>query len=239
MRRVAHPPLTPMATLRWSIVRPILDDLAPRQVLEIGCGQGSVGARIAARSGYVGVEPDVQSCGVARARIEPLGGVVVDEVPAERRYDVVCAFEVLEHLEDDGAAIADWLRRLRPGGSIVISVPAWPHRFGAMDSYVGHVRRYLPEELDELLRHGGCGTVRHTLYGWPLGFLLEATRNGIARKRGVRRQESMAGRSAASGRVLQPNPITGLGVRLGVAPFAALQRARPTSGTGLVCVGTL
>lgn len=235
-----RPPLTPMGTLRWSVVRQLIDEIRPATVLEIGCGQGSFGARLAERSEYVGCEPDTESYAVARGRIEPLGGVVLhgtSDLVSDRTFDLVCAFEVLEHLEDDTSALMSWASHLCPGGTLLVSVPAWPDRFGAMDELVGHYRRYTPEQLDGLLLKAGCAEVRHVLYGWPLGFALEAARNRIAQRRGDARASSMAARSATSGRLLQPKRLAGTAVRAATAPFTVVQRLRPTVGTGLVALG--
>jgi SAM-dependent methyltransferase len=236
----AAPPLSPMATLRWSVVRRILDELRPSRVLEIGCGQGGFAARLATRYQYVGVEPDEQSYKVARDRIEPIGGQVLhgtsNLVRADDRFDLVCAFEVIEHLEDDVGALVDWSSRVAPGGAILVSVPAWPVRYGPMDKLVGHYRRYTPEQLDEVLLKTGATDVRHFLYGWPLGYVLEAVRNGIAQRRGTASEDSMHARSATSGRLLQPKRAAGAVVRAGVAPFTVLQRLRRTTGTGAVGV---
>jgi SAM-dependent methyltransferase len=236
----AAPPLSPMATLRWSVVRGILKQLQPRRVLEIGCGQGGFGARLATRYEYVGVEPDEQSSTVARDRIEPVGGQVLygtsDLIPEDDRFDLVCAFEVIAHLEDDADALVDWSSRVAPGGAILVSVPAWPVRYGPMDKLVGHYRRYTPEQLDEVLRKTGATDVWHVLYGWPLGYLLEAVRNRIAQRRGTASEDSMQARSATSGRLLQPKRAAGAVVGTGVAPFTVVQRLRPTTGTGAVGV---
>jgi SAM-dependent methyltransferase len=236
------PPLPPAATLRWSVVRPVLEQLAPRRVLEIGCGQGAFGARISALTSYTGVEPDDRSFAIAEQRIAPTGGHVVhgglDKVDPEARFDVVCAFEVLEHIEDDLGALSSWAARLDPGGTIILSVPAWPDRFGSWDAQVGHYRRYRPEALDGLLKDVGCNSVRHTLYGWPLGFATEAVRNWIVKRRDVTSAGSMADRTAESGRSLQPQgAASGLALRIGTAPFIALQRLRPAAGVGMVGIG--
>lgn len=233
-----------MASLRWAVVKPLLKQLGPTSIFEVGCGQGSFGSRMAELAKYTGVEPDEQSYLVARERIEPFGGTVIhgtsDLVPPNRQFDLVCAFEVLEHIENDTDSLRDWMTRVRPGGSVVVSVPAWPDRFTAMDEMVGHYRRYRPEDIDRVLTEAGCVDVRHYLYGWPLGYALESVRVRIATRRGVTSEDGgMAARSATSGRLFQPKKAAGAAVRVGTAPFAALQKTRPQTGTGLIAVGRL
>ena len=171
----------PRAWLRYDVVERVLAGLRPRTVLELGCGQGSMGARLARRAEYVGVEPDPTSFALARTRVGAAGGAVVQgdhtAVPAGSSYDLVCAFEVLEHMRDDAAVLAEWTRFVRPGGHLMLSVPAFQRRFGPMDERVGHYRRYGPEELAARLVERRAERPRVTVYGWPLGYLLEAVRN--------------------------------------------------------------
>lgn len=231
-----------MASLRWSVVRPQVRSAAPSQILEIGCGQGSFGARLARFAPYTGLEPDRASFLVARDRVHAAGARVLnatcEAVAPEGQFDLLCAFEVLEHLEDDLGSLRDWLRRLCPGGTLLVSVPAWPERYTVTDELVGHYRRYAPDELASLLVRAGCRPPRVMLYGWPLGYALEAVRTRIARHRGVSTEESMEARSQTSGRFLQPRRAAGALVRGATAPFAQLQRLRPGTGTGLIAVAT-
>jgi SAM-dependent methyltransferase len=240
--RDTYPPLTMSGWLRWDLVERVLDDLAPRSILEIGCGQGAAGARMAARSSsYVGVEPDAESAAIAEARIGTRGGTVLvgddTAVPEDATYDVVCAFEVLEHLEDDAAALVLWQRLVRPGGHLVLSVPAWQERFGPSDELVGHFRRYDENALRALLERTGFTDVQLHLYGWPLGYALESVRNRLARRR-LATAGSMRERSAMSGRFRQPKDesATGPAIRAAIWPFRQVQRLVPRRGVGLVAV---
>ena len=240
------PPLAPRAWLRWDLVNRLVTELQPATVLEIGCGQGSMGARLARRADYLAVEPDPVSYVVAEARVAASGGTVLPAdhtgVPSGRRYDLVCAFEVLEHLADDAAALADWATLVTPGGHLMISVPAFGHRFGPMDTRVGHYRRYDPGELAERLVEAGLVAPRVQVYGWPLGYALELVRNRMDA-----RHLAAAGageptpeeRTAASGRHQQPGggPV-GRAIEVATLPFRYLQRLAPTRGTGLVAVAT-
>jgi cyclopropane fatty-acyl-phospholipid synthase-like methyltransferase len=103
------PPLAIRAWLRYDVVKRVIDRLKPDTALEIGCGQGAFGARLADEVQYLGVEPDKNSYQVACGRIEPRGGRVLngihEVVPADTTYDLVCAFEVLEHIDDDKGAL--------------------------------------------------------------------------------------------------------------------------------------
>jgi SAM-dependent methyltransferase len=227
------PPLTPMARLRYDRIRTLLPRDA-RSVLEVGCGEGGVGFRLAERYDYVGVEPDPESCAVARSRITS-GHVHCGDISAVagERFDVVCAFEVLEHIDDDRAAVTEWCQHLNPGGHLVLSVPAHPHRFGASDEAVGHHRRYEVGGLRGLLQEAGLTDVHVLLYGVPLGYALESVRNRVLARRTT--DTSREQRTAASGRLLQPrNNVVAATVAAGVAPFALVQRAFPNHGVGIV-----
>jgi SAM-dependent methyltransferase len=149
---------------------------------------------------------------------------------------MVCAFEVLEHLEDDAKALATWASLLQPGGWLLVSVPAHQDRFGPWDDLVGHFRRYDPAAMTALLVQAGFGQIDIRLYGFPLGYLTEPARNVVAKRRlGSRADDSLAARTASSGRQLQPSSaLLGGAIRLGTLPFRLMQRAFPRTGTGMV-----
>ena len=203
-------PLTPNAWLRYELIK----DMFPpgiSDVLEIGCGQGALGTRLAQRFNYLGVEPDQVSWAIASKRIRAAGGRgEVRNIPVQdlgdERFDLVCAFEVLEHIEDDAAAVKEWSSRLRAPGWLLLSVPAHQDRYGPVDELVGHYRRYDPAAMTALLAGCGFTGIQVRQYGFPLGHLLEAGRNLIARRRlASAAATSVAERTAGSGRLLQPS----------------------------------
>jgi SAM-dependent methyltransferase len=209
--------------------------------LEIGCGRGAFGVRLAQFYEYLGIEPDAASFAVAQQRIRAAGRGEVRNISSGamdgQQFDLVCAFEVLEHIRDDRAALADWLHLVRPGGWLLLSVPAGPGRLGSWDALVGHFRRYDRQGLASLLAEAGSSHIQTRLYGFPLGYPLESARNVMARRRLAGADQSAAARTAASGRQLQPSGgVAGLLSHCATVPFRLIERAVPSAGTGLVAL---
>ena len=148
-------------------------------------GQGALGFRLAERYRYVGLELDEQALAVARSRFERADARPRRPRRAARpedRFDLIVATEVLEHYEDDVAALRLWRERLVAGGALLLSVPAFPERFGPWDVKAGHFRRYEREGLAATLRAAGFEPVAIRTYGFPLGNLLEAARDAVAKR---------------------------------------------------------
>lgn len=237
------PPLTPNAWLRHDYIIEAFDSAAPHSVLEFGTGQGAMGSRLAARcQTYVGIEPDEQSRAVAQRR---LGGVGRGEILASvaqlsrgAKFDAVCAFEVLEHIEDDAVTLAEWRRHLNDDGWLILSVPAWQRQFGQGDITAGHFRRYDPEMLRRVVEQSGFRVHSLEVYGFPLGYVLQTVRNMIAwrRNRQLAAASTLEERTGGSGRLLQPPDWMARVIELGVLPFRRLQRRfrRESLGTGIV-----
>jgi SAM-dependent methyltransferase len=76
-----------------------------------------------------------------------------------RSFDSVVLVNVLEHIEDDAAALRDILTGLRPGGTVVLFVPAFQALYSEFDRLVGHYRRYRKGELAALVRGAGFEVV--------------------------------------------------------------------------------
>ena len=217
----------------------------PRRVLEIGVGQGSVGVLLARRYGYTGIDLDEKALATARYRfrrygVDPdallLGGL---EQVKGRQFDLVCAFEVLEHVEDAAAALKEWRSHIEPGGWIALSVPADPRRFAKADEKAGHYRRYTRESLCAAL-YGGW-ILEPPVFSTRLSGRLPARSRAQSFWRGAtcERPRSSEERTLASGRWLQPPARAGSddGVGLPTAMSdAAPLRQRESSGTGLVAI---
>jgi len=237
------PPFATNAWLRFDGIRRAILVAGPHSVLEIGAGEGASATWIARRCDYVGVEHDDRSRAIAQARLSRVGrGRIVadlDDVP-DARFDMVCAFEVLEHIADDVAALTEWRTRLNAGGYVLISVPAHADQFGPHDELVGHYRRYDRDDLVAEFEKAGFAVVRLTSHGVGLGQVLEWGRNQLARRREV--APTIEQRTAASGRLRQPHSAVSLVVCAALAaPFRVLQApfASRDLGTGYVALARM
>jgi SAM-dependent methyltransferase len=138
-------------------------------LVDIGAGVGEFAQRMTARGHYVlSVEPD------AAQRQVILGQCLhcVDSVSEidHNRFDAAYSLNVLEHIEDDVGALRQWRTAVRPGGLILLYVPAFPLLYSAMDRAVGHCRRYTRKTLTQVAVDAGW-TVLHSGYADSLGFL--------------------------------------------------------------------
>ncbi|MBL9006053.1 MAG: class I SAM-dependent methyltransferase [Myxococcales bacterium] len=144
---------------RWPIWADLKNELhrGPR-ALELGCGTLP---RLPVSGGYFA---DLSRA--ALKRLQDHGGHSVraaGPLPfCDGAFQVVCAFEVLEHIPDDAATISEIARVLRPGGAFFLSVPVDPQLFTGFDAACGHVRRYDAEALSAKLAQVGLHIERWT-----------------------------------------------------------------------------
>ena len=138
---------------------PLLDmfvasDPGPR-ILNVGASQGVFTAVLEAR-GYEVVarmSPRLTwRCSRVGCAARCLQADLTDLPLPDGTFDGVVAGEVLEHIEAEGQALSEVARVLRPGGVLVLSVPAHPAWFGASDRWAGHVRRYTRARGPSVLR---------------------------------------------------------------------------------------
>jgi len=134
-------------------------------VLEIGSGLGHLSGLIvdaAASAVLSDVEPRYLDA-LRRAFAARPGVTVVPydlEAPppapiAARRFDTIVAVNVIEHVKDDTELVRELAALLRPGGKLVVYVPACPFAYGALDRALGHYRRYTRSSLKALLEGAG------------------------------------------------------------------------------------
>lgn len=107
---------------------------------------------------------------VATEKLARAGGNAIlgsiDQIPCvDNAFDLVCAFDVVEHVSDDHRALSEIARVLRRGGTFFFSVPLSMQAWTKFDTTVGHARRYEREEILNLLASFGFSVKRSAIYG--------------------------------------------------------------------------
>lgn len=143
------------------------------QMLEVGCGTGYVLRALARECGLRMTGSDLYGEGLeyARRRVREADFLELDarELPYEQSFDLVGAFDVLEHIDDDIGVLRGLYRALRPGGFLLLTVPQHPWLWSAADVHACHVRRYRRKELMDRVTTAGFVPVRSTSF---VAFLL-------------------------------------------------------------------
>lgn len=140
-----------------------------QRTLDFGAGVGTYAS--AARDlgyGVECVEPDPELC--ARLRAD---GFVTHETTGhipDGSFDLSYSLNVLEHVDDDEAALAELRRVTAPAGTLLVYVPAFPILFSSMDRKIGHVRRYRKAELTQRVRQAGLD-IERCVHADSLGFV--------------------------------------------------------------------
>ncbi len=80
-------------------------------------------------------------------------------------FDLICAFDVIEHVDDDRRAMAELARVAAPGAILLLSIPLHPQWWTAFDDFVGHRRRYEPADILSLLSRCGFVVVQSAVFG--------------------------------------------------------------------------
>jgi SAM-dependent methyltransferase len=128
------------------------------RILEIGCGTGH-NLPMLARFGRVdAVEIDAAARAVAEKRLgRAIGSGPLPHLAGvpEASYDLVALLDVLEHVEDDVAALKSIARRLKPGGTILLTVPQYPWMWSGHDVANHHHRRYVKATLKGAIARAG------------------------------------------------------------------------------------
>ncbi|MBF8185045.1 class I SAM-dependent methyltransferase [Nonomuraea sp. K274] len=140
------------------------DLIAPHcgpSMLEVGAGLGEFAAQFTDRERLLVTDVDPDAVEVLKARFADRGNVRALQFDLDSGarlddpVDSIVAINVLEHFDDDVATLSLLSRSVRPGGTIVLWVPAYPALYGDFDRRVGHFRRYTPASLREAAQRAG------------------------------------------------------------------------------------
>jgi ubiquinone/menaquinone biosynthesis C-methylase UbiE len=142
----------------------------PMNILDAGCGTGINLKYFQTIGDSVGLDISEDALGFSRVRRLPsLVCGSVDRLPFKSKvFDLVLALDVIEHIEDDSSAISEFYRVLRPGGSLIVTVPAFMSLWSDHDLAVHHKRRYALPEVRDILQSGGFRIERASYWNFFL-----------------------------------------------------------------------
>jgi 2-polyprenyl-3-methyl-5-hydroxy-6-metoxy-1,4-benzoquinol methylase len=240
MERVIYDRMAELDELHWwyRARRGVLETLierkiAPRpdaHILEVGCGTGH-NLKMLQKFGTVdGIEIDPEARGIAEKRLgRSISAARLPELRGiERgRYDLVAALDVVEHIEDDRATIAALASCLKPGGKLLVTVPAHQWMWSAHDELNHHKRRYSKRALSKLIEASPLkleciGYFNSLLFPLAVGARLAAKATG----------------GGGGDDALPPKPVNYLFERLFAAEGALIGRVPLPPGLSLFAIGS-
>ncbi|MBB4613750.1 class I SAM-dependent methyltransferase [Novosphingobium taihuense] len=165
----------PRFVLRRDRILALAEGLRAGKMVEVGCGAGSLLCDMALRGhDCTGVETSSQALAIAAEMTAGQDKATVRSTSSstwDRQFDLLMSFDVLEHIEDDASALAQWVGWLKPGAIAVLSVPGHRKMWSPRDAWAGHFRRYDRKDFTDLVEQAGLQIERVECYGFPLSNL--------------------------------------------------------------------
>jgi len=164
------------------VIERVLDGLdlpEPARILDAGCGSGRNMIELARRGTVTGIELSDTSVCLARqrGRGEVVEGSVLEMPFPDASFDLAVSLDVIEHLEDDVAALRELRRTVAPGGALLVTVPAYKWLWSGHDVINHHYRRYTRRSMQRVAEQAGWRQARTTYFNsllLPVAILLRA-----------------------------------------------------------------
>ena len=201
----------------------------PAQVLEVGCGPGGNLTMLRRFGDVVAMEPDEESRAYAADRmgVRVEAGFLPDDLPfAAESFDLVCAFDVIEHVDQDAASVAALGRLVRPGGYLATTVPGQPWMWSRHDELHHHKRRYRMGDYRGLFDAAGLKIVTASYFNTLLFAPIAA----------IRALKMATGSTAADDDAMPPAPLNGLLAGLFGSELLWLKHAPLPIGVSIVVI---
>jgi SAM-dependent methyltransferase len=225
---------------RRRVLRAALDSLelaSPCRILDAGCGSGRTLDELADYGDACGVDISPAAVRAARSHGHWARLGTVGDLPfGDAEFDLVTCLDVIEHTPDDRRTLGELRRVTRPGGALVVTVPAHPMLWSAHDEANRHYRRYTRGSLIDAAVETDW-EVHHSTY-FNAALLAPAAAVRLARRHAPAGRSELSLTPPALDRVLEwPSRAEAALVRAGVrVPFGlsllAVLRASRSSGAG-------
>lgn len=166
------------AEILMGYLRGALPDGGHLKILNVGVATGRSTELLRELGEVTSVEYDGDCCAFTRREtgLDLLQASVTHLPFPENHFDLVCAFDVIEHVEDDTAATNELCRVCRPGGVVCVTVPAFMFLWSQHDDVNHHFRRYTAAGLEGLIRKTGMKRMANSYFNFWLFFPIAAFR---------------------------------------------------------------
>jgi SAM-dependent methyltransferase len=168
-----------------SSARPAADLSLDARLLDVGCGTGATISALGQEFGTaIGTDLDEYAlCHARRARDSvAVLAALAEALPfPDAVFDALVSLDVVEHVDDDVAALREYRRVLRPGAPLVLTVPAYMWAWSEHDVTLGHRRRYRHQTIERAARAAGLEVIRVTYFhSWlvPIAWVMRRTPAG-------------------------------------------------------------
>ena len=130
--------------------------------LDIGAGTGLLSEELQKMVNIIAIDPDPNALNLIKSRKGVIGlSAYANKIPLdENQVDVLICLDVIEHIDDDQSVINEFIRVVKPGGHIFITVPAFQFVWSEWDDALGHKRRYTVKSLTELISSKELNTIQ-------------------------------------------------------------------------------
>jgi SAM-dependent methyltransferase len=160
-------------------------------ILEIGCGSGGNFKMLSGFGEVYGMDLSKEALAVARDKAVNSDNVKDGCFPSTdpficKKFDLICLFDVLEHLDNDYDALVSLKKYCKSGTKIMITVPAYKWLWSAHDDYIHHKKRYTMHGISRLIKHSGFNVIYSTYYNtllFPLLVIVRIISTTIKNKR--------------------------------------------------------
>jgi ubiquinone/menaquinone biosynthesis C-methylase UbiE len=202
-----------------------------RRLLDVGCGTGTMLMHLRRYGRTYGVDMDHEAVGYCRERgLDTVVQASAGNLPfADGTFDLVTMLDVLEHIVDEGGALTEVRRVVRPGGLLMVAVPAYRFLWGAQDEVSQHQRRYTARHLKEQINAAGLEIRRLTHFN---SFLFPP----IAAIRLVRRAVPHARSHESDFNFPAPGPLNAVLASIFGFESAIVPRANLPFGVSILCL---
>ena len=207
-------------------------------ILDVGSGTGEMVEMLREFGDVTALDSSRHAIAYLRERL-PTGvtarhGRIPEDLPGDERFDLVTAFDVVEHLADDVGALRAFRRVLPVGGRMVLTVPAYQMLWSHHDVYAGHFRRYRRAQLRDLVHRAGGFRIDRIAYFNSLLFLpaLAARTTGRWRRRVAPPADELVDPHLA----VPPSPVNRFLLGVFSSEARLLPHAAPPFGVSLIAL---